>query len=146
MKFSPPSAQKRDWSLIASQPVALIISDHRMPEMEGTEFLAKVRERNPDIMRIMLTGYADMKAAVEAINQSQVYRYISKPWNDDDFRLTVREALRQFDLVQSNRELNELVQEQNKELYDINRSLESKVRERTKELETKNLELEGRLS
>lgn len=94
-------------------------------------------------MRIMLTGYADMKAAVEAINQSQVYRYISKPWNDDDLRLTVREALRQFDLVQSNRELTELVREQNKELYDMNRNLESKIRERTKELETKNLELEG---
>ncbi|WDT73298.1 MAG: response regulator [Candidatus Manganitrophus sp.] len=134
---------KEGLSLIESHPVALIISDHRMPEMEGTEFLAKVRERKPDIMRIMLTGYADMKAAVEAINQSQVYRYISKPWNDDDLRLTVREALRQFDLVQSNRELTELVREQNKELYDMNRNLESKIRERTKELETKNLELEG---
>lgn len=130
-------------NLIASEPVSLIVSDHRMPEMEGTEFLAKVRERNPDIMRIMLTGYTDMKAAVEAINQSQVYRYISKPWNDDDLRLTVREALRHYDLVQSNRNLNELVKEQNKELYDINRSLESKVRERTKALEMKNLELEA---
>lgn len=134
---------KEGLELLASQPVALVISDHRMPEMEGTEFLAKVREKNPDIMRIMLTGYADMKAAMEAINQSQVYRYITKPWNDDDLRLTVREALRQFELVQSNRELNELVKEQNKELYDINRSLESKVRERTKELEARNRELEA---
>lgn len=130
-------------NLVASRPVELIISDHRMPEMEGTEFLARVREKKPDIMRIMLTGYADMKAAVEAINESQVYRYISKPWNDDDLRLTVREALRQYDLVRSNRELNELIKEQNKELYDINRSLESKVRERTKALEAKNQELEA---
>ncbi|MBI3803021.1 MAG: response regulator [Nitrospirae bacterium] len=134
---------KKGLVLLESQPVALVISDHRMPEMEGTEFLAEVRERKPDVIRIMLTGYADMKAAIEAINDCQVYRYISKPWSDDDLRLTVREALRQYDLVQTNRELNELVKEQNKELYDMNRNLESKIRERTKELERKNQELEG---
>jgi len=134
---------KEGLTLIESHPVALVISDHRMPEMEGTEFLATVRQKKPDIMRIMLTGYTDMKAAIEAINSSQIYRYISKPWNDDDLRITVREALRQYDLVQTNRELNELVKEQNKELYDINRTLESKIRERTKELERKNQELEG---
>lgn len=134
---------KEGLALVESQPIAAIISDHRMPEMEGTEFLAAVREKKPEIMRIMLTGYADMKAAIEAINESQVYRYISKPWNDDDLRLTVQEAIRLYDLVQTNRELNELVKEQNKELYDINRSLESKVRERTTELEKKNHELEG---
>ncbi|TAK05944.1 MAG: response regulator [Candidatus Manganitrophaceae bacterium] len=134
---------KEGLALLESRSVALIISDHRMPEMEGTELLAAVRAKNPDIMRIMLTGYADMKAAIEAINDCQVYRYISKPWNDDDLRLTVQEALRQYDLVQTNRELNELVKEQNKELYEVNRTLESKIRERTKELEKKNQELEG---
>jgi response regulator RpfG family c-di-GMP phosphodiesterase len=134
---------KEGLTIVESQPVALVISDHRMPEMEGTEFLTGVLERKPDTMRIMLTGYADMKAAVEAINRCQVYRYISKPWSDDDLRITVREALRHYDLVQSNREMNELIKEQNKELYDINRNLESKVRERTRELEAKNQELEA---
>jgi response regulator RpfG family c-di-GMP phosphodiesterase len=129
--------------IIESKPVLLVISDHRMPEMEGTEFLWQVREKKPDIARIMLTGYADIKAAVEAINRCQVYRYISKPWNDDDLRLTVREAIRQVELLAMNRELTNLVKEQNFELIDLNRNLEIKVRERTKELQAKNQELEG---
>lgn len=128
-----------DW--VASQPVALVISDHRMPEMLGTTFLTRVRELKPGLVRIILTGYAEMKAAVEAINACQVYRFIAKPWNDDDLRLTVREALRQYDLEILNRELTGLVKQQNQELFDMNRTLEEKVRERTRELEEKNGEL-----
>lgn len=127
--------------LIKSNPVSLVLSDHRMPEMEGTEFLSHVQQAKPYIVRIMLTGYADIKAAVNAINQSQVYRFISKPWNDDDLRITVREALRQYDLVILNRELTDLVKKQNQELSYINRSLESRVKERTRDLEEKNTEL-----
>ncbi len=130
-------------SLLESNPVALVISDHRMPEMEGTEFLSRVREIKPDAIRIMLTGYADMKAATDAINRCQTYRFIAKPWNDDDLRLAVREALRQYDLIALNQELTELVKKQNQELYDINRNLEEKVRERTREIEEKNRELSG---
>jgi len=129
--------------LIESHPVSLVISDHRMPEMEGTKLLSLIREAKPDIVRIMLTGYADMGAAVEAINTAQVYRFISKPWNDEDLKLTVREALRQYDLIALNRELTELVKEQNQELYDINRSLEKKVQERTAALDAKNKDLDA---
>lgn len=132
---------KEGLPLLEANPVALVISDHRMPEMEGTEFLSRVREMKPDVVRIMLTGYADMKAATEAINNCQAYRFIAKPWNDDDLRITVREALRQYDLATLNRELTELVKQQNQELYDINRNLEDKVRERTREVEDKNKDL-----
>lgn len=135
-----PSAQEA-LKLIEAEPVALVISDHRMPEMEGTKLLLRMREIKPDTVRIMLTGYADMNAALEAINESRVYRFISKPWNDDDLRLTVREALRQYDMVNLNRELTGLVKQQNKELYDVNRSLEMRVLERTSELDTKNKEM-----
>ncbi|MBI3606714.1 MAG: response regulator [Nitrospirae bacterium] len=126
---------------IESRPVDLIISDHRMPDMEGTRFLSRAKELKPDVVRIMLTGYADMQAAVDAINECHVYRFIAKPWNDDDLRLTVRQALRQSELMVLNRELSELVKQQNQELYDINRSLEERVRERTREIEKKNGEL-----
>lgn len=126
--------------LAKANPVSLVISDHRMPEMEGTEFLARLRDIRPDAIRIMLTGYADIKAVTDAINRCQVYRFIAKPWNDDDLRLTVREALRMFELIGLNREMTELVKKQNQEMYDLNRELEGRVRERTAELEKKNEE------
>jgi len=128
---------------VRERSVALVISDHRMPEMEGTKLLSKVREINADTIRIMLTGYADMTAAQEAINDSRVYRFISKPWNDDDLRLVVKEALRQYDLVKLNGELTGLVKEQNQELYDINRNLEAKVEARAQELSSLNKKLEA---
>ena len=127
--------------LIETESLTLVISDHRMPEMSGTEFLSRVREIKPDVVRIMLTGYADIKSAVQAINESHVYRFISKPWNDDDLRLAVRAALRQSELVQLNRELTDTIKQQNQELYDINRSLNDRVKQRTQELEEKNEEL-----
>ncbi|MFQ5542930.1 MAG: HD domain-containing phosphohydrolase [Nitrospiria bacterium] len=129
--------------IVKKEPVDLVISDHRMPEMEGTKLLSKIKALKPDVVRIMLTGYADMGAAVEAINDARVYRFIGKPWNDDDLRLTVREALKQYDLVYLNQELTALVKEQNQELYDINRGLEEKVQERTAALEEKNKDLDG---
>lgn len=115
------SAQKA-LRLVETEPVALVISDHRMPEMEGTKLLSRIREIKPDAVRIMLTGYADMHAAHEAINESQVYRFIAKPWNDDDLRLTVREALRRYDLMKLNRELTDSVKQLRRELDDIRRS------------------------
>lgn len=70
--------------------VALVVSDHRMPGMEGVEFLSKVKAVSPDTVRFMLTGYADLKAVMGAINKGEVYRYITKPWNDDELKAAVR--------------------------------------------------------
>jgi len=84
---------KKGLELIQSEPAVLAISDHRMPEMEGTEFLSRVQALKPEVRRIRLTGYEDIKTAVEATNRSLVNRLISKTWNDDDLRLTVREAI-----------------------------------------------------
>jgi response regulator RpfG family c-di-GMP phosphodiesterase len=72
--------------------VDLIISDMRMPGMDGAAFLAEARKRHPDAVRLLLTGYADMESTIAAINAGQIARYISKPWNDQDVLLTVREA------------------------------------------------------
>jgi response regulator RpfG family c-di-GMP phosphodiesterase len=74
--------------------VDLIISDMRMPGMDGATFLAEARKRHPDTVRLLLTGYADMESTIAAINAGQIARYISKPWNDQDVVLTVREAPR----------------------------------------------------
>jgi CheY-like chemotaxis protein len=122
----------------------IIISDQRMPEMGGAEFLAKASRLVPDSIRMVLTGYADINAAVSAINQGGIYRYILKPWNDDDLKLTVREALIHFNLVQENRSLTQELAEKNQSLAQINEQLEEMVRVRTQELRQKVRELEGR--
>ena len=67
----------------------VIVSDQRMPEMGGAEFLAKAKEKVPDSIRMVLTGYADITAAMDAINLGGIYRYLVKPWNDDDLKLSV---------------------------------------------------------
>ena len=115
-------------------PVDLVISDMRMPEMDGATFLKAVRQRWPDTVRILLTGYADVTSTVAAINDGEIYRYVSKPWDDTEIVNTVREALERYLLKQENLRLTALTQSQNEELKGLNASLEQKVAERTAEL------------
>jgi len=119
----------------------VVVSDQRMPEMSGVDFLAQVRERRPDVVRMMLTGYTEMDVAVEAINRGEIYRLITKPWNDDELRATIRQAFDHADLKGEIRRLNQVTREQNFKLQDMNRNLEGKVRERTKQLAEKHTEL-----
>lgn len=114
--------------------VDLVISDMRMPAMDGAHFLAEVRQRWPGILRILLTGYADIESTIAAINEGQIYRYISKPWNDGEVLLTVREALERQALLHEKARLEALTARQNEELKVLNAGLEEKVRERTEEL------------
>ncbi|MBI4715343.1 MAG: response regulator [Nitrospirae bacterium] len=127
--------------LLEGRTVALVCSDHRMPEMSGVEFLDQVKRRSPETLRIMLTGYADIHAATEAINRGEVYRFISKPWDDEDLRGIIREAVSRYALIRENRELHRLTELQNLELKELNTHLERKVEERTREVQAKNREL-----
>jgi response regulator RpfG family c-di-GMP phosphodiesterase len=113
-------------------PVALIISDQRMPEMTGDQFLEQAKELVPDAWRYLLTGYADMDALIAAINRGQVHRYIAKPWNDEDIVMQVTQAVEHFKIVKENKSLQELTRQQNKELTNLNRQLEKKVSERSR--------------
>lgn len=122
-------------SIVDRERLSLVVSDHRMPGMEGVEFLTEVRKRSPETMRMMLTGYADMKSVVAAINAGQVYRFVTKPWNDEEIKLILRDAIRHYELVQENKELHVLTQKQNLQLKDLNSNLEQKVLERTQEVE-----------
>jgi len=122
----------------------VIVSDQRMPRMGGAEFLAKSRQILPDCIRIILTGYADIHAAMDAVNQGGIYRYIIKPWNDEDLKLTVHDAVRYHSLIQEKRELTKELALKNKILSELNEQLEEKVRERTRELQQKVKELQGR--
>jgi putative nucleotidyltransferase with HDIG domain len=91
---------------------------------------------------MMLTGYTEMNIAVEAINRGEIYRLITKPWNDDELRATIRQAFEQSDLKDEIKRLNQITREQNFKLQDMNRNLEAKVRERTKQLAAKHQELQ----
>lgn len=85
--------------LLSAREVSLIISDYNMPRMNGLDFLKQVNELYPHILTIMLTGQAEMEVAVEAINEAGVYKFILKPWNDDELRVTLMRSLESLDLL-----------------------------------------------
>jgi len=119
----------------------LIISDQRMPQMTGAQFFEEANKISPSAIRFLLTGYSDMEAVIDAVNKGEIHRYLTKPWNDDDLILQVRQGLEQFELVLENGRLLDLTKEQNHELSELNRDLEKKVKERTREIDQKNEEL-----
>lgn len=116
-------------------PVDLVISDARMPGMDGASFLAEVQRRWPERLRILLTGYADIGTTVKAINEGRIYRYISKPWDDMELRSIVRQALEYQFAERERQRLERLTQEQNRCLQELNATLEQRVRDRTAELQ-----------
>jgi len=103
---------KEALQIMEENDVSLIISDHRMPEMTGVEFLSLAKDIAPDAIRIMLTGYADLEASINAINEGEVYRFITKPWNDEELLITVKRALEHRELILQNRRLTKTVKKQ----------------------------------
>lgn len=110
---------------------SVVISDFRMPGMNGVEFLFQVRQLAPRTQRILLTGQADQTAIEEAINRAQVFRFISKPWNDSQLQVTVREAFETHHMASENERLYGLAQQQNADLRTLNTELEHRVAQRT---------------
>jgi len=123
--------------LEAEADIGVIISDQRMPGMTGVEFLARARVLTPDAVRILLTGYADIEASIAAINQGAVFRYLTKPWKDDELLQVVDEASRGYWLVAENTRLNALVAKQTAELQDWNSRLKQRVLDQTSQLRSK---------
>lgn len=121
--------------LLEKEEVQLVVSDQRMPEMTGVQFLQQVKQLYPNTIRVVLSGYAEAGAIVEAINQGEVYRFLGKPWDDEQLRLTFRQCLEQYDLLEENRNLEHQVQLQIKQLQSLNQQLESSVEERTLSLQ-----------
>jgi two-component system, NtrC family, sensor kinase len=109
-------------------PFQVVISDYRMPVMNGVDFLKAVYQKQPETVRIVLSGYADAGAIVAAINDGHIYKFIPKPWNDEELRVTINNSLERYFLQKNNRELIE-------QLAVVNHQLEEKVRERTEQLE-----------
>ena len=122
-------------AVLEKEHVDLVVSDMRMPEMNGAQLLEQVRNRWPDTVRILLTGYSEMSATVDAINKGGIYRYIAKPWEENDLAMTVRNALDGKRLEHEKQRLEALTLKQNEELVQLNASLEDKVAQRTAELQ-----------
>ena len=120
--------------LLEKEFVHVVVSDQKMPDMRGTEFLQKVKELYPETIRVVLSGNADVNVVLESINKDEVYRYLPKPWNDEELKLAIRQCLMYYDLVQENRNLLHQVQTQNEELRKLNEDLENTVTERTRSL------------
>jgi CheY-like chemotaxis protein len=131
-------------ALLEDHDVAVIVSDQRMPAMTGAELLTECRRLRPDSVRIMLTAYADIDATIQAINEGGIFRYITKPWNDDELRWVIQQALAWRAMVAQNRQLLTELQLKNQALAQLNQALEEKVQERTLELRLRVQELEGK--
>lgn len=114
-----------------SAPVQIVISDYRMPGMNGVDFLSQVSGRWPDTVRIVLSGYADTTSVIAAINEGQIYKFISKPWNDDELRITIVNAIDRYLLNRKNIELTQQLQKANKELERTNYMLGRLAAQRT---------------
>lgn len=122
-------------SLSPPRQIHLIISDQRMPMMTGVELFEQIIVLMPDSIRMILTGFADINAIIDAINRGAVYKFLTKPIEPRDLRITVQRALEAFELTQKNVALM-------KELMELNASLEHKITERTRELADKQQDLE----
>ena len=118
----------------AQKPYSIIVSDQRMPEMSGVQFFAQAKDIFPDAVRILLTGYADSNAIIDAINKGGVHLYFTKPWREDEILLHIKQSLSKVEILAENKRLVELIKIKNKELVKLNKTLEKKANDRTNDL------------
>lgn len=122
----------------ALKTATIIISDMRMPFMQGDAFLEQSIRVNPEALRVLLTGYADVESTMNAVNRGNIWKYVQKPWNDEALINLVLDGIGIKKLKDENKRLTELTNQQNLELKDLNSSLEKKVEERTSQLKDAN--------
>jgi len=118
------------FDLLAAHPVGVIVSDQRMPEMNGVEFLRRVKRLYPDTVRMVLSGYTDLKSVTDAINEGAVYKFLTKPWDDELLRANIQEAFQHHDLIQDNLRLGDDMASINEELNRAKRELEMHAEKR----------------
>ena len=115
--------------ILKNNEIHIIITDQRMPEMTGIQFLESVNGVYPDCIRMILTGFSDVEAIIEAINKGKVFRYITKPWNKEELRMTINNAFENYELKVKNSKLIEDLTQANKnlekELHDCSQKIEA---------------------
>ena len=140
------SLRREDMAIISAQSgpealdmikiydIGVVLSDQMMPGMDGVCFLNMVRQYDPHIVRLLLTGYASVDSAIDAINRSQIFEYLTKPWETDNLKNTLHRAFDHYALNKENQRLQKFTQKQNLELQSLNRTLEKRVFKRTRQL------------
>ncbi len=130
-------AQNADdaWKILHLNPIKVFISDQRMPQITGVEILEKAAKEFPRTFRIVVTGYTDVHDIIAAINKGRIYQFIRKPWEKEEVKVILDNAIRLFDLKQENCNLLDDLKNKNKELSVLNENLEVMVQECTSELE-----------
>ena len=113
--FTAESAEEGR-KILETETINVILSDQRMPKMTGIEFFQSILTSHPDPIRILITGYTDINAVIDAINVGQVYKYLSKPWNEEEVKNTVIKSFEVFDLRRKNEELTEKLKDANVKL------------------------------
>ena len=114
-------------ALLEQYRFGVIISDQRMPGMTGTEFLSQVKEQYPDTVRIVLSGYTEFNSITDAINRGAIYKFLTKPWEDDLLRAHIQEAFQRYEMKMENTRLDQELKLANDELKRINHELELRV-------------------
>ena len=128
--------------IFAQREIDIILTDQKMPRVTGVQLLEWVKEKRPRTMRLMMTGFAELEETINAINRSQVFRFLLKPWQSDVLQETLRTAAKTFVLERSHEQLLDELRQLNDKLREMNVELENRVAERTKALEEAYHELE----
>lgn len=128
--FSTTNAEE-GFAIMEKEKIQVVLSDQRMPGLTGVDFFSKIKDKYPDALKLIITGYTDIEAVIGAINEGQVFRYVTKPWHPEELDTIIREAFEKYELITNNRKLMHSLQE-------ANQNLEGKVKARTAELEKLN--------
>ena len=129
------SSAEEGLTILEKREVQLVISDQRMPGMQGLPFLQRIKQQYPDVVRVLLSGYERAEMLMEAVNQGEVYRCLLKPWDGTELKAVIRQCFEHHDLVRENRKLMTQLQDRNRELQALTTSLESMVAARTRTLQ-----------
>ena len=121
-------------AVLAGQPVDVIVSDQRMPGMLGADFLRAAKELYPDTIRIMLSGYTELQSVTDAVNEGAIYKFLTKPWEDELLRGHIADAFRIKEIADENERLNRELRTVNQELASTNRKLAELVQEKQQQI------------
>jgi response regulator RpfG family c-di-GMP phosphodiesterase len=128
------SSAEQGLNLLAGNRVGVILSDQRMPQMNGVDFLRKVKVLYPKTLRLVLSGYTELESVISAINEGAIYKFLTKPWDDKLLRDNIREAFEYYEAEQENQRLSRELQHSNNELFRLNQDLEQQVMQKTREI------------
>lgn len=136
------NSAKEGLKLLEQNSIDIVVSDMRMPEMSGAEFLTKVAKHYAHTFRILLTGYSDLDSTIQAVNKGKIHRYLQKPWNNHEIIQTMEESIARLCLERDKQQLLKQLNHKNKALNELNKKLEDKVYLRTRQIRAAMAKLE----